>query len=80
MKWRDKRNANMLSTIHDVLISKTIVIQEYIEAQLFVETSDQMASYYLCICETNKWYIRLFYHLYTQTALANASKFFNNHV
>ena len=38
----------------------------------FVDISDQMAAYSPFIRRTAKWYMRLFFHLVTQTALVNA--------
>ena len=66
IKWKDERDILMLSTFHDASTSdngKPIVVEDYNQAKLFVDTSDQMASYTPFIRKTCKWYIRLFFHL-----------------
>jgi hypothetical protein len=83
LKWRDKRDVLMLSTTHDDAMSeqaKPMIVQDYNQVKLFVDTSDQMASYSPYVRKTSKWYIRLFFHLLTQTALVNAWRLYSDHV
>ena len=83
IKWKDKRDIMMLSITHDGLMSehnKPLAVEDYNQAKLFVDTSDQMASYSPYLRKTSKWYIRLFFHLTTQTALVNAWRLYSDHV
>ncbi|VDP42327.1 unnamed protein product [Heligmosomoides polygyrus] len=83
MKWKVKRDIIMLSTIHDDGIgssSKPHMVEDYNNAKLFVDTSDQMASYSPFVRKTNKWYIRLFFHIATQTIMGNAWKLYQDNV
>lgn len=73
----------MLSTIHDDGIgssSKPHMVEDYNNAKLFVDTSDQMASYSPFVRKTSKWYIRLFFHIVTQTIMVNAWKLYQDNV
>ncbi|VDP10112.1 unnamed protein product [Heligmosomoides polygyrus] len=83
-KWKDKRDIIMLSTIHDDGIgsssSKPHMVEDYNNAKLFVDTSDQMASYSPFVRKTSKWYIRLFFHIVTQTIMVNAWKLCQDNV
>uniref|UniRef100_A0A7I4XYC1 DDE_Tnp_1_7 domain-containing protein n=1 Tax=Haemonchus contortus TaxID=6289 RepID=A0A7I4XYC1_HAECO len=75
LKWRDRRIIHMLSTKHDARCQpdrKPAVVADYTMMKGFVDLSDQMAAYTPYLRKTSKWYIRLFYHLFTQTALVNA--------
>ncbi|VDL74272.1 unnamed protein product [Nippostrongylus brasiliensis] len=80
IRWRDKRELFMLSTMHGDSRSertdKPTIVHAYNEGKTFVDTSDQMASYSPFVRRTCKWYIRLFFHLLTQTALVNAWKLY----
>ncbi|VDP10747.1 unnamed protein product [Heligmosomoides polygyrus] len=83
MTWKDKRDIIMLSTIHDDGIgssSKPHMVEDYNNAKLFVDTSDQMASYSPFVRKTSKWYIRLFFHIVTQTIMVNAWKLYQDNV
>jgi hypothetical protein len=80
LKWKDKRDILMLSTKHDGSSStrnKPQVVEDYNKMKGFVDLSDQMAAYSPFVRRTTKWYIRLFFHLLTQTALVNAWILFN---
>uniref|UniRef100_A0A7I4Z224 DDE_Tnp_1_7 domain-containing protein n=1 Tax=Haemonchus contortus TaxID=6289 RepID=A0A7I4Z224_HAECO len=75
LKWRDRRIIHMLPTKHDARCQpdgKPAVVADYNMMKGFVNLSDQMAAYTPYLRKTSKWYIRLFYHLITQTALVNA--------
>ncbi|VDL68950.1 unnamed protein product [Nippostrongylus brasiliensis] len=75
MKWKDKREIFMLSTSHDNSFNdkgKPTVVEKYNQMKAFVDLSDQMAAYTPFVRKTTKWYIRLFFHLLTQTAVINA--------
>lgn len=77
MKWRDKRDVHMLSTIHvpDMIptnkidhttnkpIAKPICIKDYNENMGLVDKSDMQISFSECIRKTIKWYKKLFFHL-----------------
>ena len=83
LKWRDKHDILMLSTMHDGTRSendKPKVVNDYNQIKLFVDTSDQMASYSPFVRKTTKWYIRLFFHLITQTAMVNAWRLYNDNI
>ena len=47
---------------------------------LFVDTSDQMAAYYPFVVRTCKWYVRLFFHMITQTASVNSYGLYCRHI
>lgn len=75
LKWRDKKEIYMLSTKHDASChpnGKPTVVADYNRMKGFVDPSNQMAAYSPFVRKTAKWYIRLFFHLITQTALFNA--------
>ncbi|KAE9546596.1 hypothetical protein FO519_010192, partial [Halicephalobus sp. NKZ332] len=75
LKWKDKRDIFMLSTKHDGSWNnerKPLVVEDYNKMKGFVDLSDQMAAYTPFVRKTAKWYMRLFFHLVTQTALVNA--------
>ena len=75
LKWKDKRDIIMLSTRHDAELnanSKPKVIDDYNVGKMFVDISDQMCSYSPFIRKTSKWYIRLLFHIITQTMMINA--------
>lgn len=65
----------MLSTMHTDAISETQkpeIIEKYNQIKTYVDISDQMYAYTSFVRKTTKWYLRLFFHLITQTALVNA--------
>ena len=75
LKWQDKKDIHMMSTKHDASChpnGKPLVVADYNMMKGFVDFSDQMAAYTPFVRKTTKWYIRLFFHLVTQTALVNA--------
>ena len=83
LKWRDKRDIFALSTLHDDSRvdqgqGKPKIIEAYNKSKLFVDTSDQMAAYSPFLRKTTKWYIRLFFHLVTQTSMVNAWRLYND--
>ncbi|RCN44855.1 hypothetical protein ANCCAN_09137 [Ancylostoma caninum] len=83
LKCRDKRDILTLSTTHDAAMGenrKPQVVEDYNQAELHVDTSDQMASYSPFFRRTKNWYIRLFHHLLTQTALVNAWRLYNDNI
>lgn len=68
----------MLSTKHDDSfgIRKPLVIEDYNKAKTFVDLSDQMAAYTPFVRKTCKWYIRILFHIITQTIVVNALAFY----
>ena len=82
MKWRDKRDVLMLSTMHDDAIvenDKPKVIVDYNEGKTYIDISDQMGSYCPYARKTMKRYLRLFFHIITQNAVVNAWHLFQVH-
>ena len=88
LKWMDKRQVAMLSTIHDdttidkhrrtrtatggtEVIQKPKVIDEYNSYMGGVDKSDQLITYYGFSHRTNKWYKRVFFHLF-EVSIVNA--------
>ena len=77
MKWCDKRNVTMLSTIQDALmvdtgkvdrrtnakIEKPLCVYEYIQKMGGVDLSDQMMTYYSFLRKSMKWSRKLTIHL-----------------
>ncbi|WKY06417.1 hypothetical protein Q1695_006534 [Nippostrongylus brasiliensis] len=75
LKWKDKKDILMMSIKHDASFpqnGKPMVVVDYNKMKGFVDPSDQIAAYISFVRKTAKWYIRLFFHLLTQTALVNA--------
>uniref|UniRef100_A0A7I4Y4Y7 DDE_Tnp_1_7 domain-containing protein n=1 Tax=Haemonchus contortus TaxID=6289 RepID=A0A7I4Y4Y7_HAECO len=75
LKWNDKREIYMLSTCHDASkgqSNKPVMVEGYNLAKGSVDLSDQMCSYTPFVRKTTKWYLRLFFHLVTQTSVVNA--------
>ena len=75
LKFKDKCDVIMFSTKHDSGLSqnsKPFVIEDYNKGKLFVDTSDQMCSYSPFVRKTTKWYIRLLFHIITQTMVVNS--------
>uniref|UniRef100_H2ZJ97 Uncharacterized protein n=1 Tax=Ciona savignyi TaxID=51511 RepID=H2ZJ97_CIOSA len=83
LKWRDKRDVLMLSTIHnnersDVSVhtpggrrlkSKPVVVQDYNKNMVGVDHHDQMMAYYGFSKKSMKWYKKLFFHLISITTV-----------
>jgi hypothetical protein len=77
LKWRDKQDVHMLSTIHvpDMVltnkidrvtnkpIAKPLCIKDYNENMGLVDKSDMQISFSECVRKTIKWYKKLFLHL-----------------
>ncbi|CAF1034879.1 unnamed protein product [Didymodactylos carnosus] len=77
LKWRDKRDVHMLSTIHvpDMVltnkidrvtnkpIAKPLCIKDYNDNMGLVDKSDMQISFSECVRKTIKWYKKLFFHL-----------------
>lgn len=77
LKWRDKRDVHMLSTIHtsDMIqtdkidrttnkpISKPLCIKDYNKNMGLVDRSDMQISFSTCIRKTVKSYKKLFFHV-----------------
>ena len=80
LKWKTKRDLFMVSTRHDDSLApngKPMVVEDYNKLKGFVDLSDQMSAYSPFLRKTSKWYVRLFFHLMTQTALINAWTLYN---
>jgi hypothetical protein len=74
LKWHDKRDIHMLSTIHrpfwknvrghrDRVVAKPVMVLEYVSYMGGVDLSDQLVQYYSCLRKTVKWWRKLFFHL-----------------
>jgi hypothetical protein len=74
MKWADKRDVVMLSTIHSntmtvsnkldrngLPIIKPTCVLDYNSYMGGVDTSDQMSKYYSFTRKTLKWWVKLFF-------------------
>ena len=64
MKSRDKRDIFVISIKHDDSLSqngKPNIVHDYNSGKMFVDISDQMASYTPFLRKTTKWYIRIFF-------------------
>ena len=80
LKWKDKRDVLMLSTLHDNATDNTgkpLVVCDYNSGKSFVDISDQMTSYCPYIRKTSKWYLRIFFHVTCQMAVVNAWNIYN---
>ena len=80
LKWRDKRDLLMISTTHDASFGqneKSQVVEDYNNVMGYVDQSDQIAAYSPFVRKTTKWYIRIFFHIITQTAVVNAWVLYN---
>lgn len=89
LKWRDKRDVQMLSTCH--LGTETVVtrnrqqiekikpkcIVDYDGGKSPVDVSDQLASYNTALRRCNKWYRKLMIEIIWGTALVNAHFLYN---
>ena len=77
LRWKDKRDVHMISTIHGTeiiatkkthyqtgrRISKPISIQDYNENRGLVDKSDMQISFSESLRKSLKWYKKLFFHL-----------------
>ena len=82
LKWKDKRDVTMLTTIHGATkrtvcsrgkdIEKPEVVWDYNKSKAFIDLSDQLKSYSHCLRRGTKWYRKLAVELLLGTALVNA--------
>lgn len=77
LKWKDRRDVHMLSTIHETNIvptgktdhisknlrMKPICIKEYNENMGVIDKYDMQISFSECIRKSIKWYKKFFFHL-----------------
>ncbi|CAG2207905.1 unnamed protein product [Mytilus edulis] len=77
VKFHDKRDVHMLSTIHPATVSvlnkndrrtnnpivKPTCVVDYCSYMGGVDLSDQINQYYSCLRKTSKWYKKLFFYL-----------------
>ena len=71
----------MISTKNDASTGpnlKPTVVNDYNTMKGFVDQSDQMTTYTPFVRKTCKWWIRIFFHLITQTALVSAWKLYKD--
>ena len=81
LKFKDKHDIIMLSTKHDSGLnqsSKSFVIEDYNKGKIFVDVSDKMCSYSPFIPKTTKRYIRLLFHITTQTMIVDSCVLYRN--
>ena len=84
LAWMDKKQVNMLSTVHrgDEMVDlppnrhgevrrKPGCVVDYNNGMKGVDLSDQVAQSYPCARKTNKWYIKIWYNL-LDMAIVNA--------
>lgn len=78
VKYHDKRDVHMLSTIHEAtmavlskrdrnnneFVAKPACIVDYVSKMGGVDLSDQINQYDSCLRKTTKWYKKLFFHLF----------------
>jgi hypothetical protein len=86
LKWKDKRDVHMISTIHGTeitatkkthyqtgrRISKPVSVQDYNENRGLVDKSDMQISFSESLRKSLKWYKKLFFH-FLDISLYNAS-------
>lgn len=89
LKWRDKRDVNMLSTRTSALkvttttsrktpqIMKPDIIIDYNRGKSSIDLSDQMATYGTALRRCTKWYRKLVFELIWGTSLVNAFFLYN---
>uniref|UniRef100_A0AAY5K4P2 PiggyBac transposable element-derived protein domain-containing protein n=1 Tax=Esox lucius TaxID=8010 RepID=A0AAY5K4P2_ESOLU len=85
VKWHDKRDVHVLSTVHTATMSETgrvdhltgerkvkpDCVQEYNKKMGAVDRVDMVNSFVECARKTTKWYKKIFFHL-VDTALFNS--------
>lgn len=87
LKWKDKRDVIMITTLHKSISGKTTnkqgkekekptVVIDYNQNMSGVDRSDQMLSYYTTPRKTVRWYLKLFFH-YVDICLWNATYLHN---
>lgn len=78
IKWQDKREVLMLSTVYDdsKTDNKPEVIVDYNHGKTYIDISDQLASYSPYLRKTYKWYMQIFFHITCQIAVVNALKLY----
>nr|XP_039261358.1 piggyBac transposable element-derived protein 4-like [Styela clava] len=88
LKWKDKKDVIMLSTVHNDAMTtvsvrapggrkdklKPVIVDDYNRHMGGVDKSDQMLSYYGTNRKTVKWYIKMFFHL-INLAIVNSQKY-----
>lgn len=83
LKWKDKRDVLVLSTLHDdrmvdvetengKVVRKPQIILDYNNSKGFIDISDQMKAYSAALRRGVKWYRKLAIELITGTSLVNA--------
>ena len=82
LKWKDKRDVLVLSTKHSSemtnvktkrgFCSKPKIMVEYNKAKTCIDLSDQMSAYSSPLRKTLKWYKKLAFELFLNTAVVNA--------
>ncbi|GFO08496.1 PiggyBac transposable element-derived protein 4 [Plakobranchus ocellatus] len=76
LKWRDKRDVTMLSTIHDptekvtvitrhATTEKPVLVRDYTKYMCGTDRNDQLHAYVPLRRRSLKWWKKLFLHLYT---------------
>jgi len=82
LKWRDRRDVLMLSTMHTNLminvnqrrtvIEKPKVIADYNTGKSYIDLIDQMGSYHSCLRKSLKWYRKIMFDIIFNTSMTNA--------
>ncbi|KAJ1372738.1 hypothetical protein KIN20_038457 [Parelaphostrongylus tenuis] len=84
LKCKDKKDVILISTVHDSSLcastSRPQVLESYNQGKISVDTREKMSSHSPYVRRTSKWYIRLFFHLVTQTCLVNAWRIYCENV
>ena len=89
VKFHDKRDVHMLSTIHEATIAvqskidrnnneyvaKPACVVDYVSKMGCVDLSGQINQYDSCIHKTSKWYKKLFFQLFSTCASCDSHDF-----